>query len=225
MAFKLKNVVPWGRNLDEYRAMFRLTDEDLQKRIAGFGDGPASFNSELTLLGGKVVSFDPLYKYNKTQIQERINETKNLVLEQAKANQTNFVWKNILDVDHLECIRMSAMKLFLNDFQTGNKRYIAHELPAKTSFGNNSFDLGLSSHFLLLYPGLGLKFHIQSIIEMLRICREVRIFPLLNLDAQLSEMLQPIVEHFSAKYKIEIVSVNYEFQRNGNEMLVITKFD
>ena len=40
MAFKLDSVVPWGRNLSEYRSMFCLTDEDMRKRIAGFGDGP-----------------------------------------------------------------------------------------------------------------------------------------------------------------------------------------
>ncbi len=44
MAFQLNSVVPWGRNLAEYRLMFELSDEDMKKKIAGFGDGPASFN-------------------------------------------------------------------------------------------------------------------------------------------------------------------------------------
>lgn len=42
MSFKLNSVVPWGRNFAEYRAMFCLTDEDMKKKIAGFGDGPAA---------------------------------------------------------------------------------------------------------------------------------------------------------------------------------------
>jgi hypothetical protein len=29
---KLENVVPWGRSLTEYQAMFALSEEDLQKR-------------------------------------------------------------------------------------------------------------------------------------------------------------------------------------------------
>lgn len=41
MAFKLSGVVPWGRNIDEYREMFLLVDTDMQKKIAGFGDGSA----------------------------------------------------------------------------------------------------------------------------------------------------------------------------------------
>jgi hypothetical protein len=31
MAFELENVVPWGRSLREYVAMFALTVPDLQK--------------------------------------------------------------------------------------------------------------------------------------------------------------------------------------------------
>ena len=44
MAFKLNSVVPWGRNMNEYRLMFQLEDADMEKKIAGFGDGPASLN-------------------------------------------------------------------------------------------------------------------------------------------------------------------------------------
>ena len=51
MPFLLDSVVPWGRNLDEYRCKFRLSDDDMKKRIAGFGDGPASFNFEATKQG------------------------------------------------------------------------------------------------------------------------------------------------------------------------------
>ena len=44
MAFQLDSVVPWGRNLEEYKLMFGLDDSDISKKIAGFGDGPACFN-------------------------------------------------------------------------------------------------------------------------------------------------------------------------------------
>lgn len=33
MSFKLDSVVPWGRNLDEYRTMFMLDDADMKKKI------------------------------------------------------------------------------------------------------------------------------------------------------------------------------------------------
>ena len=53
MAFQLNNVVPWGRNMDEYKSMFLLNEEDMKKKIAGFGDGPASFNFEAGLSEGR----------------------------------------------------------------------------------------------------------------------------------------------------------------------------
>ena len=68
MAFELKNIVPWGRTLDEYKRMFNLTEQDLSKKIISFGDGPASFNSEMNHLKKTVVSLDPILfrELNKT---------------------------------------------------------------------------------------------------------------------------------------------------------------
>jgi len=59
VSFSLDQVVPWGRSFEEYVAMFSLTEEDLAGRILGCGDGPASFNCELTRRGGMIVSLDP----------------------------------------------------------------------------------------------------------------------------------------------------------------------
>jgi hypothetical protein len=47
MAMQLNQVVPFGRSLDEYRAMFSLSDDDLGKEIVCVADGPASFNAEM----------------------------------------------------------------------------------------------------------------------------------------------------------------------------------
>ena len=62
MAFRYENVVPWGRSYEEYLRMFDLRPDDLKGRILGCADGPASFNSELTRRGGRVISADPLYE-------------------------------------------------------------------------------------------------------------------------------------------------------------------
>jgi hypothetical protein len=70
---------------------------------------------------------------------------------------------------------------------------------------------------------LGLEFHIQSITEILRLCKEVRIFPLLNLNAEKSEVLDGIIEHFNKNYTVEIKKVAYEFQKSGNQLLSIKK--
>ncbi len=225
MAYELKNVVPWGRNLDEYINMFNLTDVDRAKKIISFGDGPACFNSEMTQKNGKVVSIDPVYQFSTQEIKQRIDEIKDTVIEQARNNASNFVWKTIRNIEELEQIRLTAMNKFLLDFENGKneKRYINHELPNKTEFDDLAFELGLSSHFLILYSQLGLGLHIASITEMLRISKEIRIFPLLNLDAKESELLPDIIEYFGSNFIVNIQKVNYEFQKNGNKMLTIKR--
>src|SRR6266567_5792867 len=101
MAFKLEEVVPWGRSFDEYINMFALSDDDLGKRILGCSDGPASFNCTLTNRGGSVVSIDPIYQFTAAEIANRINETYNIVMEQTRQNLQEFVWTHIGSVEGL----------------------------------------------------------------------------------------------------------------------------
>lgn len=225
MAFELNNVVPWGRNLEEYTRIFKLSDSDFNSRIISFGDGPASFNSEMTKLKRQIVSLDPIYQFSKAELKQRIEETKEMIIEQIRTNQDKFVWTNIKSIQDLEQIRMSAMIQFINDFELGKiqERYIYHELPVQTKFSDLSFDLGLSSHFLILYSQLGLDFHIKSITEMLRICKEIRIFPILNLNAVKSEVLDGIIDYFEPNFIINIEPVDYEFQKGGYQMLTIKR--
>jgi hypothetical protein len=95
---KLDNVVPWGRNLQEYRAMGLYTEKDKDKKILGCGDGPASINFELMQLGVNLTSVDPVYQFTKEQIQKRIDLTSSLISEQVYEHKNDFVWKNIADV-------------------------------------------------------------------------------------------------------------------------------
>ena len=144
-------------------------------------------------------------------------------MEQMKLNMENYVWSDIKNLDELENRRMSAMKMFLDDFEQGNaeKRYIYHELPLKINLPDNSFDIGLSSHFLLMYTSLGYDFHIRSISEMLRVCRQIRIFPIVDLDAEKTELTENVISYFNKKYSVKIVDTSYEFQKGENKMLII----
>lgn len=225
MSFKLKNVVPWGRNFSEYVNMFNLNDDDLSKKIAGFGDGPASFNYEATQKGCNVTSFDIIYQFPEDEIRQRIEEVCVIVMQQMRENKDNYVWKNIRNLDELENLRMSAMRLFLSDYECGKaeNRYIFHTLPEKLPFSDNEFDIGLSSHFLLMYTSLGYDFHIQAMNEMLRVCREIRIFPIVDLDANETSLITDVVDYFKKHYSTEIVNTDYEFQKGENKLLIVRK--
>ncbi len=225
MAFKLNGVVPWGRNFGEYRDMFRLTEDDLKKKLAGFGDGPACFNREFTERGGSVISFDPIYQFTREDIERRINEVRVEVMEQTRRNRDNYVWMKIKSPEELENLRMSAMKRFLDDYDKGRAegRYVYHELPDRLPFEDDHFDTGLSSHFLLMYTSLGYDFHIASMTEMLRVCKEIRVFPIVDLDAEKTELIGSVIDYFRKDFRVDIVSTDYEFQKGDNKMLIIGK--
>ena len=222
--YKLKSIVPWGRNLEEYRQIFSLSEKDLKKRILGCGDGPSSFNAELTALGGDVISIDPIYQFSKEQISSHIDEVSIEVMEMVRKNSSGFVWKSIKNTNELERVRMSAMRAFLNDYKEGlkQKRYRFEILPSLT-FKDKSFDLALSSHFLFLYSEhLDFEFHLSAILEMLRVAVEVRIFPLKTLENVYSPHLKKVQEALEQKgYKSEIIQTEYEFQQGADEMLRI----
>jgi hypothetical protein len=60
VAFKLNEVIPWGRSFEEWRRMFFLTRKDRAGRILGCGDGPASFNTGATLWWHKLTLKNPI---------------------------------------------------------------------------------------------------------------------------------------------------------------------
>ena len=116
------------------------------------------------------------------------------------------------------------MNAFLADYDRGRNegRYVPAELPG-LPFPRGTFDLALCSHFLFLYsPILSLEFHERAVAALCEASGEVRIFPLLTYDGDLSPHVEPIVASVSGTgRKTSIEHVPYEFQRGGNEMLRI----
>jgi hypothetical protein len=204
--------------------MFDLTEDDLGGSILSCGDGPASFNCRMHAQGRRVVSCDPIYRFSAEQLQMRIDESYDKVMSQTVGNKSNFVWDTIKSPEELGRVRMEAMKEFLADYEKGRRegRYLCESLPS-LPFGDNEFDLALCSHFLFLYTEqLSLDFHKKAILEMWRVAREVRIFPLIDLDLNKSGYIPAVCTELSQfGLKVEILKVPYEFQRGGNEMMRI----
>lgn len=224
MAFTLDNVVPWGRSFEEYVSMFKLTPADLQKKILGCGDGPASFNSEMNQAGQPITSVDPIYQFSADEIEGRISATYKEVLGQLEKNRKDYVWDTITSPAEVGQVRMTAMQEFLADFAVGKAegRYVQGALPV-LPFEKQQFDMALCSHFLFLYSEqLSLEFHKAAIAAICRVAREVRIFPLVTLAGNRSEHLGAIENHLKRQgHRLAIETVPYEFQRGANEMLKI----
>jgi hypothetical protein len=228
MTIRLNEVIPWGRSFEEYRRLFALSDADLGGRILGCGDGPASFNAEATGLGHAVVSCDPIYAFPPEEIERRVEDCYSDLIAQVRSDPDEFVWDYFHDPDHLGQCRLAALRRFLADFESGKAkgRYVPAALP-RLPFGDGQFDLALVSHLLFLYSErLDFEFHRAAVGELLRVAREVRIFPLLTLGRRPSPHVGPIRTHVAGRgWRAEVCGVPYEFQRGSNEMLRIVRGD
>ena len=76
---------------------------------------------------------------------------------------------------------------------------------------------------------LDYEFHKNSILELLRVSKEVRIFPLVDFknsrvdeEKNFSPFLYQILDELSKDFKCQIVKVDFEFQPRANYYLSIS---
>ena len=236
-------VVPSVKSFDEYIKMFDLSSEDLQQRIVAIPGGPSSFNAEGTKAGFNITSICPGYRCSDTELREIINRYLPDNVDGVIANPQNWVWSYHTSPQALKENCFKAVEMFFDDYEPGKKdgRYlhldihhqdIHHQDVLCLDVPDRCFDLALSSHFLfyhsdrcdLGFVGLDLDYHLAAIKEMLRVSKEVRIFPLLTIMQMqnISPYLEPVQQEFSKLgYSVSVQTVPYEFQPGGNQMLVI----
>lgn len=217
---QLEKVVPFGRSLDEYQRMFNLSPASLNQSILGAGDGPASFNAEMAALGKSVVSVDPLYVFRAEEIEKQFYSVVENIIAQIQMTPGDWVWSYHTSPEHLKENRIKVLKTFIRDYEQGKAagRYLVGELP-RLDFQEDQFELALCSHFLFLYSDhFTYEFHRASLLEMLRVASEVRLFPLLTLDLKRSPYLEPLMAELqSASYSVSVEKVGYELQRGGKD--------
>ncbi len=226
MALKLDEVVPFGRSFDEYRRIFALSEEDLGRRIISVADGPAGFNAEMRRRGFNVISVDPVYEFTGREIERRFREVVDNIIGQVKATPGDWTWTYHKSPDGLRRNRERALETFLADYDAGKAegRYVVGSLP-HLPYPDQSFDIAVCSHFLFLYSEqLGYEFHRDSILEMLRVAGEARIFPIVDLTPAPSVHLEPLTKELRSRgFIVEFRKVDYEVQRGGNEMMRVRR--
>jgi hypothetical protein len=202
--------------------MFSLAEGDLSGGVLDCGGGPASFTAEVSASGIRAVSVDPIYAYSGSEIRARFEAAVNPMLAQVRATPEDWTWTYHRDPEDLGANRRAALERFLADYDEGlrDHRYIVGELPS-LPFGPDSFGLAVCSHLLFLYSDLlSEAFHIQSALELCRVAREVRLFPLLTLRGEPSPHLPAVRSALDSEgWTSKVVPVDYELQRGGNRML------
>ncbi|MFC8380885.1 hypothetical protein [Nocardia sp. NPDC057272] len=213
-----------SRSLHEYRAMFALTDDDLERRILDCPGGAAGFAAEVSRRGGDVTACDVAYfdggidRVAATAVAEA-DRGNRYVREHADA----YRWTFFADPDEHHRARRESAEHFATHTRTSPHRYIPGRLPT-LPFADNTFDLALSSHLLFSYADdLDYTFHHRSTIELARVATtEIRLFPLTPIGSserypQLDQLLADLSE---SGISSRIAEVDYEFQAGANEMLV-----
>jgi hypothetical protein len=177
-------------------------------------------------MGKRVVSIDPLYIYDAKDIESQFNAVVDDIISQVKQTPDDWVWSYHNSADHLKEYRVKVLNKFLQDYVVGKKegRYVTGELP-QLNVATHEYDIALCSHLLFLYSEqLDFEFHLAAILELLRVAKEIRVFPLLSLALNMSPYLKPLIRELEATgYEVRIQKVEYEFQKGGNEMLRVIK--
>lgn len=213
----------WAHSLKSYILMFDLAGVDLERPIIDVAAGASSFNFEMKRQGYNVISCDPLYSLSTEEITVVVHRHVKHLIERVKQSPASFHWgQEYSNLSELERQQTAMAEIFLNDYPQGieENRYIAGSLPS-LNFMDYQFSLALCANFLMegAYAN-DLEFQLHAIREMCRIAQEVRIYPLLNQQGEISPHLGPIIAALQAEdYGVEVREVPYQFIKQGNAML------
>lgn len=220
----------YGRTMAEYEQYFAFkADHYRNQRILDCGAGCASFSAEVTECGVDAIAVDPLYSRNVVSLEKVARMDIDHVVEEASKAPEFFVFRHIRSFEEMRQRRMRAMERFIADYPTGLAvgRYVCAALP-RLPFDDNHFDMSLCGHLLFLHSNrLDYALHLAACKELCRVtCGEVRIYPILGLDAQRYEHLDRLLEDLEdCRIAHEIRRVDYEFMRGANQILILKKHD
>ncbi len=221
MSLDLDNVIFIGRTYDEYIDMFNLENLD-NKKVLDFPAGACSFSAK-----NNSYAADILYDQSYENLEIVGKKSINLIYKNIDWINNTCTLSYYGDIFEHRREREEALSGFLKDYN--KQRYSKQTLPNST-FKDKEFDLLLSAHFLFTYDDrFDYEFHKKSVFEMLRISKELRIFPLVdmnnsNLDKSrnFSPYLYRLLEELEdSGYICKIEKSNYEFQLDAGYFLKI----
>tara|TARA_Y100000589_G_scaffold118830_2_gene113048 strand:- start:17428 stop:18150 length:723 start_codon:yes stop_codon:yes gene_type:complete len=205
MPFSLDHVVFFGRTWDESMGMYALQAPDLGPlRILDCPGGPDGLVSEGLARGLDITAVDPQYDNSPDELERRgrreIHETVEAWIADPETGD------NLERMRGYERLKIEALESFIDAFRSHPDRYVTGQLPS-LPFEDDSFDLVLSGHLLFAYAArkhgglmekeaFDLEFHLASIRELLRVGREVRLFPTYAFFGphRRHEFIEPVLE-------------------------------
>ena len=222
----LGEVLVSARSYEEYAAMFGLTAADLAGRVLDCPGGAAGFTATALARGHDVTAVDPAYAGGPAALAalaERAADEARRGHAYLLDHAQDYVWTFFADPgDHLER-RLAAVEVFAAGVAARPDRYVAGALP-DLPFTDAAFDLALCSHLLFTYADrLDAAWHLDALVEMLRVAAEVRVFPLVShVDGRAFDHLDALRDDLAARgIASQVRGVPYELQRDGDQVLVL----
>jgi hypothetical protein len=214
-----------SRSYDEYVAMFDLDQSDLPARVLDCSGGVAGFVAEAARRGVSAVAVDPAYALPREELARlgRADLDRGSAIAEDYPDRFTFGWYG--RPERRLTLRKSALAQFLMDLATHPARYIAGQLP-QLPFRDASYDLALCSHLLFTWADqLGLDWHRAALVELVRVAREVRVFPtVVQGPGEPVPFWDELMSSLASEgLHVRGLPVPYEFQRGANTMLVVTR--
>lgn len=214
-----------SRSFEEYEAFFDLTPADLDHRILDCGSGASGFAAEAKRRGARVTAVDPAYGWPPEALVSEAHDAVAQGDAVVAAHAERFTWTWYGSPERRAALRRDALAVFAADLQASPATYVAGALP-ELPFPDDAFDLALCSHLLFTWSDeLDEEWHGRAFAELLRVARQVRVFPLVNQGTGRPVTFLPHLlgglGHMG--HAVEIVSVPYAFQVDAGEMLTITR--
>lgn len=218
------DIIVSSRPYDEYLAMFGLAEREvLAGPVLDCPGGSGSFAATVRARGGEAVSADPAYALPPDEIVERTRAGLEHGIRYLERNRDSYVWTFFASLDDLRRRRAAALEEFAQDFGGPDDRYAVAALP-RLPFADGAFRLVLSAYLLFAYPDhLDEAGHEAGLRELARVAREeVRVFPLIDTAYVRYPTLDELRRRLAADgLESEVRRVDYEFQRGGNEVLIL----
>lgn len=225
---KLDHIVTIGRRFFEYNSIFLLDDLDPSaEKILDVGGGVSSFTYEAVERGFEVMSVDPIYAFDHYKLGRKCEEDIEYTINNLEKTAHMINWgKPIADFEHLRQTRRSSYKMFLDDFKENRWRYLDAQFPYTPFIVRDNFTISLVSHLLFIYDNhIDYDTHVSIIKEILRVTsKEVRIYPLINLNFKTSEFVGRIMKDpLFASVSFELRPTEYMLLGGADKMMVIKK--
>jgi hypothetical protein len=219
----LGDIIVTARPFDEYRAMFDLTAADLTAGpVLDCPAGASGFAAGARAAGARITAVDPRYGDPHDDFVARAREDTVFGNQYVRDNPGTYAWGFFRDPDQHLARRLAAVDAFDADRRAHPDDYVTASLPC-LPFADGAFRLVVSSHLLFVYPDhFGYDEHMRFLRELVRVGREVRLFPLVDTTAR------PWPDRTRLQADLAVGGVHsavrpvpYEFIRGGRDMLVL----